>query len=210
MVVDILRLHWEGESASFGFLHTQLLAAKDNIKGCRAQHINWLTSWLGPEWIVTSVAHVRFRVFYPSACVQTLRWLRLVGPTRICRHRWLQVAGCFPWLELTCVPGARGMFFSNGYSWSESSCVPGRRQALSSTVSSPLCPGFLPEEEGIPSVAAPSIEEMEEVVAELLNPNAFDNAIFWNSLNFLSFCSFDIPSHFSAGIISHWHLGRIL
>ena len=67
----------------------------------------------------------------------------------------------------------------------------------------PLCPGFLPEEEGIPSVAAPSIEEMEEVVAELLNPNAFDNAIFWNSLNFLSFCCFDIPSHFSAGIISH-------
>ena len=67
----------------------------------------------------------------------------------------------------------------------------------------PLCPGFLPGEEGIPSVAASSIEEMEEVVAELLNPYAFDNAIFWNSFNFLSFCSFDIPSHFSAGIISH-------
>ena len=66
----------------------------------------------------------------------------------------------------------------------------------------PLCPSFLPEEEGIPSVAASSIEEMEEMVAEVLNPNAFDDGIFWNSFNFLSFCSFDIPSHFSAGIIS--------
>ena len=58
----------------------------------------------------------------------------------------------------------------------------------------PLCPGFLP---GIPSVAASSIKEM-------------DNGIFWNSFNFLSFCSFDIPSHFSAGIIRRRHSGRIL
>ena len=74
----------------------------------------------------------------------------------------------------------------------------------------PLCPGFLPEEEGIPSVAASSIKEMEEMVAEVLTPNAFDNGIFWNSFNFLSFFSFDIPGHFSAGIISRRHSGRIL
>ena len=48
----------------------------------------------------------------------------------------------------------------------------------------PLCPGFLPEEEGIPSVAASSIKEMEEMVAEVLTPNAFDNGIFWSILEF--------------------------
>ena len=72
----------------------------------------------------------------------------------------------------------------------------------------PLCSGFLPE--GIPSVAASSIEEMEEMVAEVVTPNAFDNGIFWNYFDFLSFSSFDIPSHFSASIISRRHSGRIL
>ena len=110
MVIDILRLHREGESARSGFVHSGL-PTQDNIKACRGQHSAWLTCWLGPEWIVTSVAHVRFGVFYSSACVQTLRWLRLVGPIRICRHRWLQVAGCFPWLELTCVPARAAYFF---------------------------------------------------------------------------------------------------
>ena len=65
-----------------------------------------------------------------------------------------------------------------------------------------LCPGFLPDEEGIPSVAASNIEGKEDIVAEVLTPNACYNAIFWNSFNFLSFCSFDNASHFSTGIIS--------
>ena len=66
MVIDILGLHREGESARSGFVHSGLLATQDNIKACRGQHSTWLTCWLGPEWIVTSVAHVRFGVFGPS------------------------------------------------------------------------------------------------------------------------------------------------
>ena len=48
-----------------------------------------------------------------------------------------------------------------------------------------LWPGFLLDEEGIPSVAASNSEGMEETVAEALTPNASDNGIFLNSFNFL-------------------------
>ena len=74
----------------------------------------------------------------------------------------------------------------------------------------PLCPGFLPDEEGIPSVAVFNSEGMEETVPEALTPNAFDNGIFWNSSNFFSFWSFDMASHLSTGIISRRHFRQIL
>lgn len=73
-----------------------------------------------------------------------------------------------------------------------------------------FCLGFLPDEEGIPSVGASSSKGMEETVAEALIPNAFDNGIFWNSFNFFFFESFDTSSHFSTGIISRGHSRRIL
>ena len=73
-----------------------------------------------------------------------------------------------------------------------------------------LCPGFLPDEEGIPLVALSNSEGMEETVPEALTPNAFDNKIFWNNFNFFSFWSFDIASHVSTGVISQRHSGRIL
>lgn len=73
-----------------------------------------------------------------------------------------------------------------------------------------LCPGFLPDEEGIPLVAVSNSEGMKETVPEALTPNAFDNIIFWTSFNFFSFWSFDIANHVSTGIISRRHSGRIL
>ena len=148
MIIDLLCLDRIGEGACFGLVHSQLFAAQDNIKRSGGQHITWLASWFRPEWIVTPIAHVGFRLLYPSACVLTLWCLHFVGcslwleSTRICRLRWLQVAGCYPWLEASCVPGARWLLFSNSYPWPESICVPGRRQASSPTTSCTL-PWFL-------------------------------------------------------------------
>ena len=98
-----------------------------------------------------------------DAQITTLRdcyfWLE---PTGICKHGWLQVAVSYRWLKPTgtcghtwlqhtlarlkaiCIPGTWLMLFSNGYSWSQSSL--------------PLCLGFSPDKDGIPSVAASNNE----------------------------------------------------
>jgi len=216
MTIDILWLAPIGEGAGFGFVHSQLFAVQNNIKGAGGS--TSLASWLRPEWMVTSVTHLGVVYF-----IQVHMWLRFVrgylwlDPTGICRHDWMQVVGwnpvapvgtedcnslavCLGWnLFVSLAP-------NDGYPWSESRCVPGEDR-LRRLPCLPFCPGSLPEEEGVVSVAVSNSEGIEEMVAEA---RAFDNVISWNSLKFFSCWSLDTASQVSTGIISRRHSGRIL
>ena len=74
-----------------------------------------------------------------------------------------------------------------------------------------LWPGFLTDDDGIPSVAARNRLLCEEVVVhDDLTPNASDTAIVWKACIFLSFCALVMVIHFSPGTTRCWHSGRAL
>ena len=74
-----------------------------------------------------------------------------------------------------------------------------------------LWPGFLLDDDGIPSVAARNRLLCEEVVVhDDLTPNASDTAIVWKACIFLSFYVLVMVIHFSPGTTRRWHSGRAL